>query len=472
MNPLVVVATYNERTNVKFIIEKLLGLGTPLDILFVDDNSPDGTGILLDALAEKNLALRVLHRKAKDGIGSAHLAGLSWARENGYYTVVTMDCDMTHSPEDVPRFLEAVKSADVVIGSRYLRRDSLRGWNWRRKLLTHTAHILTRVFLGIPYDATGAFRAFRLDRLPCNIFSVVRSKSYPFFFESLLVLQLNGAKIRQIPIDLPPRTYGSSKMGSTEPFRGVWHLIKVAGQRIVCPEAFLVSDHLIEPNPDLRDEQGWDLYWSNTISENRLYTVLATIYRKLIIAPRLAAIVRRTFPPRSKLLHAGCGSGQVDVRFQSEMEITAVDSSLQALKMYVRTVRAARSVRHASIKNLPFEANSFDGIYNLGVMEHFRKDEIIVIAQEFERVLKPGGHLVFFWPHTRATSVAVLGLWRELRAKRGRTHAPLHPPEVSLLRSREWIEKLLGQAGFALESYQFDWRDLWVQAIVTARRSA
>ena len=102
VNPLVVVATYNERTNVEFIIEKLLGLGTPLDILFVDDNSPDGTGILLDALAERNLSLRVLHRKAKDGIGSAHLAGLSWARENGYCTVVTMDCDMTHSPEDVP----------------------------------------------------------------------------------------------------------------------------------------------------------------------------------------------------------------------------------------------------------------------------------------------------------------------------------------------------------------------------------
>ena len=472
MNPLVVIPTYNERNNVEFITEKLLGLRTDLDILFVDDNSPDGTGILLDALAEKNSSVWVLHRSAKEGIGSAHLAGLSWAREEGYQTVITMDCDMTHSPEDVPRFVEAVKSADVVIGSRYLRKHSLRGWNWRRKLLTHTAHILTRVFLSIPYDATGAFRAFRLDRLPSNVFSVVRSKSYPFLFESLLVLQLNGAKIVQIPINLPPRTYGSSKMRSTEPFCGVWHLVKVAGQRIACRETFLVSDRLIEANPNLRDEQGWDLYWSDSAGENRLYTILATIYRKLVIAPRLHAIVRKTFPPRSKLLHAGCGSGQVDVRFQSEMEITAVDSSLQALKRYARTVPAAQSVKHASIKNLPFEANTFDGIYNLGVMEHFQRDEIIVIAQEFQRVLKPDGRLLFFWPHVCATSVAVLGLWRGLRAKRGRTHLPLHPPEVSLLRSKEWVERLLGEAGFALESYQFDWRDFGVQAVVTARRSA
>ena len=358
-----------------------------------------------------------------------------------------MDCDMTHSPEDVPRFLEAVESADVVIGSRYLRKDSLRGWNWRRKLLTHTAHILTRVFLAIPYDATGAFRAFRLDRLPSDVFSVVRSSSYPFFFESLLVLQLNGAKIFQIPIDLPPRTYGSSKMRSTEPFRGVWHLIKVAGQRIVCRETFLVSDRLIEAYPSLRDEQGWDLYWSNTPSENRLYTILATIYRKLVIAPRLDAIVRKTFPPRSKLLHAGCGSGQVDVRFQSEMEITAVDSSLKALKTYARTVPAGEVGEACFHQDLPFEANSFDGIYNLGVMEHFHKDEIIVIAQEFQRVLKPGGRLLFFWPHTCATSVAVLGLWRELRAKPWPDARPATPARGLTSSIKRMDRTALGRGG-------------------------
>ena len=116
-------------------------------------------------------------------------------------------------------------------------------------MLTRTAHLLTRVFLAIPDDSTGAFRAYRLDRSPANILSVVRSKTYPFFFESLLVLHLNGAKIIQIPIDLPPRTYGSSKMRSAEPFRGVWHLIKVAVTRMICRETFLSADRLIDPTP-------------------------------------------------------------------------------------------------------------------------------------------------------------------------------------------------------------------------------
>jgi len=472
VNPLVIIPTYNERNNVALIAEKLLSLSVALDILFVDDNSPDGTGALLDALAAKDPSLRVLHRKNKDGIGSAHVTGLSWARKHGYRTVVTMDCDMTHSPEDIPRLLKAAESADVIVGSRYLRRDSLRGWNWRRKMLTRIAHLLTRLFLGIPYDSTGAFRAYRLDRLPSDIFDIVRSKTYPFFFESLLVLHINGVKISQVPIDLPPRTYGSSKMPIGEPFRGVRHLFEVAVLRMICRETFLSADHLVEADPALRDEQGWDAYWSNAATNgNLLYAIVATIYRRLIIAPRLNAMIRKTFAPDSKLLHAGCGSGQVDVRFQNEMEITAVDSSFNALKTYVRTVPGAKSVRHASIKALPFEAASFDGIYNLGVMEHFPENEIIAIAQEFRRVLKPGGRLLLFWPHTRATSVAVLAFWRALRSINPRATVPLHPPEVSLIRSKKWIEKLLEEAGFALESYEFDWRDFWVQAVVTARPS-
>ncbi len=470
MNPLIIIPTYNERENVVLIAEKLLGLGLTLDILFVDDASPDGTGEVLDSLAKINPSVRVVHRHSKAGIGSAHLAGLSWARSNGYCLAITMDCDMTHSPEDVPKFLMAAESSDVVVGSRYLRRDSLSGWNWRRKLLTHIAHLLTRIFLAIPYDATGAFRAYRLDRLPAGIFDMVRSKTYPFFFESLFILHTNGISICQIPIHLPPRTYGSSKMPSSEPLRGVKHLLNLAIMRMICHEAFLHSDRSVEVDSDLQDVQGWDSYWDDEGTKSSpLYATIATIYRKAVIARRLNAQIRRNFPPKSRLLHAGCGSGQVDVCFQNEMEIFAVDSSLKALTRYTRTVPEAKCVRHASILALPFPAASFDGIYNLGVMEHFSRDQILTILREFRRVLKPGGRILLFWPHTRATSVAVLSCWRALRSMNPRTTVPLHPPEISLIRSKKWIHDLLREAGFTLESYEFNWRDFWVQAVITAR---
>lgn len=470
MKPLVIIPTYNERNNVPPITEKILALNLPLDVLFVDDNSPDGTGGLLDEYAARHAFLHVLHRPGKTGIGSAHLAGLAWAEERGYQTIVTMDCDLTHSPVDIPAMLAASADADVVVGSRYMRRGSLRGWNWRRKLLTRLAHLLTRLLLGISYDCTGAFRVYRLDRLPRGVFGVVRSKTYPFFFESLFVLHVNGARIAQIPISLPPRTYGSSKMPASEPFRGIRHLFETAMLRLVNPGAFRVPSRAVEKNPALEDSQGWDDYWEEAgQSGNLAYKFIASIYRRLVIARRLEAAVRRTFRPGSRLLHAGCGSGQVDVGFQREMRITAVDSSVRALETYVRTVPQAEGVRHASIFDLPFPDASFDGVYNLGVMEHFERDEIIAILRQFRRVLAPEGRLLVFWPHARATSVAALGFWHTIRRRVFGSEKLLHPPEVSHVQSRAWMAEILQAGGFALETYEFDVRDFWVQAVVTAR---
>lgn len=470
MKTLIFIPTYNERNNVPPITEKILRLDLPVDLLFVDDDSPDGTGALLDELAARHDNLKVLHRKAKDGIGSAHQAGIAWAIENGYDRVVTMDCDLTHSPEDIPAMLEASSSADVVVGSRYMRPGSLEGWNWRRKLLTRLAHLLTRLLLGLPYDCTGAFRVYRLDRLPRGIFPLVRSKTYPFFFESLFVLHTNGAAIVQVPISLPPRTYGSSKMPPSEPFRGICHLFETATLRLVSPEVFRVPTGRIEHNPSLTDSQGWDDYWSQASQTGNLaYKIIASFYRRWVIARRLDAEIRQTFRPGSHLLHAGCGSGQVDVGFQKIMHLTAVDSSFQALETYHRTVPDAAAILHASILELPFEKSTFDGIYNLGVMEHFQPEEIVRILAEFRRVLKPDGRLLLFWPHSRATSVAVLGLWQTVRKKAFGSAKLLHPPEVSLVQSRSWLDALLQQGGFVLESYHFDARDFWVQVVVTAR---
>lgn len=209
---LVMIPTYNERENVEKIHREIRQTGIDTDIVFVDDNSPDGTGSVLDELAKKDPRLVVIHRPKKQGIGSAHKDGIAWVYAHRYTHLVTMDCDFTHSPDNIKDLLAFGEEYDVVVGSRHMRENSLEGWNIWRKCITKTGHLLTKVLLKMPYDATGAFRLYRLDRVPKEIFSLVESRGYSFFFESLTIINLNRLRIKEVPIALPPRTYGHSKL--------------------------------------------------------------------------------------------------------------------------------------------------------------------------------------------------------------------------------------------------------------------
>jgi dolichol-phosphate mannosyltransferase len=133
-----------------------------------------------------------------------------------------MDCDLTHSPEYIIDFYNAGKLSPVVVGSRYLDKDSLKTWNLFRKILTKLGHFLTKNVLGMPYDASGAFRLYNLAQIPHGVFALIKSKSYSFFFESLLILHLNQFGIKEVAIKLPKRTYGSSKMN----FKDAWTSLK------------------------------------------------------------------------------------------------------------------------------------------------------------------------------------------------------------------------------------------------------
>ena len=185
---LIFVPTYNEQENVGPMAEQLLGLCLDADVVFCDDNSPDGTGALLDELARKEKRLRVLHRSGKLGIGSAHLDGIDYAYQHGYRRLVTLDCDFTHSPSDIPRLLAAAGGADLVAGSRFQQRDSLPGWTLMRRTLTQLGHLATKNLLGVTSDATGAFRVYRLDRIPRRLFKLVTEKGYAFFFKSMFII--------------------------------------------------------------------------------------------------------------------------------------------------------------------------------------------------------------------------------------------------------------------------------------------
>lgn len=200
------------------------------------------------------------------------------------------------------------------------------------------------------------------------------------------------------------------------------------------------------------------------------HELIAGICRRAIIRRNLIRAVRRAFAPGASLLHAGCGSGWVDIDLHADWRITELDISPGALAFYSRHNPLATGLKHGDIFHLPFEAETFDGIYNLGVMEHFSPEELARTLAEFRRVIKPGGKSPAFWPHRFATSGMVLDSahWILRVCKRP---VVLHPPEITRFKSRKQIVALLSEAGFALKSCRFGPRDFFVQVVIVAEKS-
>jgi len=238
---LVFIPTYNEAENIESIYREIKGLNLDVDFLFVDDNSPDGTGQIIDRLVREDTKVHVIHRPERNGIGTAHLEGIRWAYQRSYQNLITMDADFSHSPKYLPDFLRQAHQSNVVVGSRYLPHSRFEGWHWIRKILTYLGHFLTRIILRMPYDATNAYRLYRLDKIPEGIFKIVNSKGYSFFFESLYVIQLNGHTIQEIPIALLNRRYGHSKMRFKDFFDSITQLARSYIRSLINRDAFLYS---------------------------------------------------------------------------------------------------------------------------------------------------------------------------------------------------------------------------------------
>jgi dolichol-phosphate mannosyltransferase len=467
---LIFIPTYNERDNVRPMCEAILAHKLDADLLFLDDNSPDGTGQVLDELAAQYPRLRVIHRAGKAGIGSAHQEGIALAYREGYDQLLTLDCDFTHDPSLIPEFLKRGEMSAVVVGSRFLKENSLSDWNWLRKGLTNTGHFLMEALLGVSQDATGAYRLYDLKVIPHELFGLVKSKGYAFFFESMFILHTNGFSIAEIPMNLGARAAGASKMTMTEVRRSTETLVKLYFEEKTNPSRFRLP-RATNVDPQLVDPQNWNEYWDKkTARSTAVYDMIATFYRNAIIKPRLERAIKNTFAPGASLLHAGCGSGQVDGDLHSHAKITAVDISPSALQLYRRHNPNAE-VRHASIFDLPFPDQTFDGAYNLGVVEHFERGTLVRAFAELRRVLKPGGKLLVFWPHARASSVMVLNTAHWLLNDVLHKNVRFHPPEVSLVHSRSEAADLLASGGFELASYDFGAKDMFVQAVVVATRA-
>jgi glycosyltransferase involved in cell wall biosynthesis len=228
-----VLPTYNEAGNIARLVADLRRVDPSLHLLIVDDNSPDGTGGIADDLVRATENVAVLHRPGKLGLGSAHVAGLDRAVDGGYQTVVTMDCDYTHLPADVPKLLEALESqqADVAAGSRYGHAAGVRDWPVWRQMITKTAHFCTVNLLGIPFDATSAFRAYRTSALKRVPYRTIRGDGYSFIFEMLFTCVQEGLRIAEVPMEMPIRQAGQSKISRIEIVRALVTLMRLSSAR-------------------------------------------------------------------------------------------------------------------------------------------------------------------------------------------------------------------------------------------------
>jgi dolichol-phosphate mannosyltransferase len=221
---LVVIPTYNEATNLEHLVPQVLAQDPRIDVLVVDDNSPDCTGQLAEAMALKEPRLHVIHREAKLGLGTAYIVGFRWALERDYAYVFEMDADFSHDPAHLKEFLKAIQDADLVLGSRYLGgKVTVVNWPMLRLVLSYCANIYARWLTGLRiWDLTGGFKCFRRRVLEAIDLSRVRSNGYAFQIEMSVRAWRKGFTLKEIPIVFVDRTEGSSKMNRAIVREAVW----------------------------------------------------------------------------------------------------------------------------------------------------------------------------------------------------------------------------------------------------------
>ncbi len=225
---LVIIPTYNESENVSPISEAVFAAAPDVEILFVDDNSPDGTGRLIDTLVQNEARIHVLHRQTKDGLGRAYLAGFKWALSHDYEFIMEMDADFSHDPKAIPQFLEAACDADLVLGSRYVGGIRILNWPLSRLMLSRGAGVYVKLITGMPFtDPTGGFKCFRRRVFEAIDLDHIDSNGYSFQVEMTHRAWMKGFKIIETPIVFEERRSGESKMSQRIVFEAlgeVWRL--------------------------------------------------------------------------------------------------------------------------------------------------------------------------------------------------------------------------------------------------------
>lgn len=223
---LVIIPTYNEKENIRQITAKVLAQHEQIDILVVDDGSPDGTGDIVEEMRKTNPRIHCLHREGKQGLGTAYLAGFKYAIQNEYDYVFEMDADFSHDPKAIPKFLEKINEGegyDLVIGSRYINGVTVMNWPIKRLLLSYYANVYARIVTGLPLqDGTGGFKCFRRKVLEAIDLDKVRSNGYAFQIEMSFRAWSKGYRLAEIPIFFIDRNVGVSKMSKKIIREAIW----------------------------------------------------------------------------------------------------------------------------------------------------------------------------------------------------------------------------------------------------------
>lgn len=221
---LIIIPTYNERENILKVIDAVLAQSPMIEVLIVDDGSPDGTGDIVDARAATDERVHAIHREKKLGLGTAYVAGFRWALERDYDFIFEMDADFSHDPQHIPQFLASIENADLVIGSRYREgRVTVVNWPIGRLLLSYFANVYARFVTGLGiYDLTAGYKCFRRKVLEAIDLNDVRSNGYAFQIEMHFRVWRKGFRIVEIPIVFVDRTEGTSKMSKKIVREAVW----------------------------------------------------------------------------------------------------------------------------------------------------------------------------------------------------------------------------------------------------------
>jgi dolichol-phosphate mannosyltransferase len=231
---LIIIPTYNEAENLDPLIAQILALNSciPLDILVIDDNSPDGTGDIADRLSQTHPNVHALHRPGKMGLGTAYVQGFAWATERGYDYIFEMDCDFSHHPRYLPTFLEKIRTSDLVIGSRYVKGGRTPDWGLMRKLISRGGNTFARLMLNLKtHDCTGGYRCYRREILEHIPWEDINLQGYGFQVSAVYYVEQMGGKVVEFPIVFEDRRVGQSKMSTKIFIEAFTYVIKMAIQR-------------------------------------------------------------------------------------------------------------------------------------------------------------------------------------------------------------------------------------------------